>query len=106
MSRYARKLDDNHAAIVASLKAMGASVETIQGATAGTPDLVVRIFGMERLAEVKPPGEKLNPNQVKWWGAWGREATILRTTDDCAALVAELRGRMTRSETAAPKEQS
>ncbi len=97
-ARYGRKLDDNHATIVASLKAMGASVETIQGATAGTPDLVVRIFGMERLAEVKPPGEKLKPNQVKWWGAWGREATVLRTSEDCAALVAELRGLLTQSE--------
>jgi hypothetical protein len=82
------------------LKLLGANVETIQGHTPGTPDLVVRVFGVERLAEVKPPGEKLNSNQVKWWGAWGRDATILRTTADCEALVADMRGQMTMSEVA------
>ena len=95
-----RSRDSNHAAIVSTLQAMGCAVETIQGHTPGTPDLVVRIFGMERLAEVKPPGEKLNPNQVKWWGAWGREATVLPTSDDCQALVNSMRGSLARSEVA------
>ncbi len=98
-ARYGRKLDTNHRAIVATLEAMGCTVETIQGA-AGVPDLVVRIFGLERLAEVKPPGEKLNPNQKLWWGKWGREATVLRTAQDCEALVAQMRGLLTQSEVA------
>jgi hypothetical protein len=93
-ARYGRRLDDNHAAVVASLKAMGASVETIQGATPGTPDLVVKIFGVERLAEVKPPGEKLNANQVAWWKSWGRAPTVLRTPADCEVLVSEMRAEL------------
>lgn len=96
-ARFARRLDDNHSELVRTLQAMGASVETIQG-PAGTPDLIVRVFGMERLAEVKMPGEKLNDAQRKWWGRWGREATILRTAADCEALVASMRGALTRSE--------
>lgn len=90
--------DANHAEMVRTLEMYGAVVETIQGNTPGTPDLLVRIFGVERTAEVKPPGKGLNENQVKWWGRWGREATILRTRSDCEALIAELRGQMTRSE--------
>lgn len=96
-ARYGRKLDANHNELVRILEACGASVETIQG-PAGTPDLVVKVFGMERLAEVKMPGEKLNEKQRKWWGRWGREATILRTAADCEALVASMRGALTRSE--------
>ena len=92
-ARYGRKLDTNHKAIVRALQLLGATVETIQG-PAGTPDLVVRAFGFERLVEVKPPGEGLNPNQRKWWGAWGREATILRTVTDCESLVARMRGQL------------
>jgi hypothetical protein len=105
-ARYGRKLDANHQSITNMLRMLGAQVETIQG-PAGTPDLVVRIFNVERLCEVKPLGEKLNENQRKWWGAWGREATILRTTADCEAFIATLRGQMTRSEVhAAPKERT
>lgn len=96
-ARYGRKLDDNHRLLVNMLKLLGASVETIQG-SAGTPDLVVRVFGVERLAEVKMPGEDLNESQHKWWGAWGRPPTILRTTRDCEVLVSDMRGVMTRSD--------
>jgi hypothetical protein len=98
-ARYGRKLDENHTLLVNMLRMLGASVETIQG-KAGVPDLVVRVFGVERLAEVKPPGEKLNPNQVEWWAKWGRAPTILRTPADCEALVAEMRGAMSSSEVA------
>jgi hypothetical protein len=89
--RYGRKLDSNHRTVTNMLRILGAGVETIQG-PAGTPDLVVRWGNVERLAEVKPLGEKLNPAQVTWWRKWGREATVLRTTTDCETLVAQMRG--------------
>ncbi len=94
-----RKLDRNHHEIRQTLQALGCVVETIQGPP-GTPDIVVKVFGIERLAEIKMPKEGLNDAQVKWWGAWGREATVLRTSEDCAALVAQMRGSLTRSEVA------
>ena len=94
-ARYGRKLDSNHGLMVNMLHMLGAQTETIQGPP-GTPDLVVRAYGVERLAEVKPLGEKLNPNQVAWWRAWGRAPTILTTTEDCEELVASMRGQMQR----------
>ena len=92
-ARYGRKLDENHRVITNMLALLGARTETIQGPP-GTPDIIVRCFGVERVAEVKPPGEKLNANQVAWWKSWGRAPTVLRTPADCEVLVSEMRAEL------------
>lgn len=103
MSRYARHTDSNHRPIVNALRAMGCTVEPIQGST-GTPDLLVGCFGLTELVEVKPDvGEtrRRNPreSQVEWAERWkGRKPVVVRNLDDCAALVSRLRGAMTQSE--------
>jgi hypothetical protein len=103
MSRFARHTDSNHRSIVNALRAMGCTVEPIQGAT-GTPDLLVGVFGLTELVEVKPDvGEtrRRNPreSQVEWAARWrGRKPVVVRTLDDCAALVSRLRGQLTRNE--------
>lgn len=95
MSRYARRIDDNARVIVNALRALGASVETLQGKT-GTPDLAVGYRGVTTLAEVKPvTGTKargeLRDSQVDWHAAWrGRKPAVLRTLDDVRALLVEL----------------
>ncbi len=103
MSRYARHTDANHRPIVNALRAMGCTVEPIQGST-GTPDLLVGVFGLTELVEVKPNvGEtrRRNPreSQQEWHARWkGRKPVVVRTLDDCAALVSRLRGLLTQSE--------
>lgn len=97
--------DGNHLLIVNALRAMGCTVEAIQGSE-GTPDLVVGCFGVDQLAEVKPhvgmkAQRELRESQAEWHARWrGRKPVVLRTVEDCAALVATLRGRMTSSEVA------
>lgn len=105
MSRYARHTDSNHAELVAVLRAMGCSVEPIQGST-GTPDLLVGVFGLTELVEVKPlVGEtrrrELRESQVQWHERWkGRKPVTVRTVADAQWLVSQMRGAMTRSEVA------
>ncbi len=105
MSRFARRKDDNHTEVVGWLRAMGCSVETIHGAT-GMPDIICGLFGLTELVEVKPvAGEtrrrELRETQREWHSKWkGRKPVVVRTLDDCAGLVASMRGRMTRSEVA------
>jgi len=105
LSRYARHTDENHRAIVNALRMFGCTVEPIQGAT-GTPDLLVGIFGVTELVEVKPmvgvkARRELRETQVEWHERWrGRRPVVVRTLNDCAALVARMRGSMTRSEAA------
>lgn len=105
MSRYARHTDENHRLVVNALRAMGCTVEPIQGAT-GTPDLLVGVFGLTELVEVKPmvgttARRELRETQVEWHARWrGRKPVVVRTLDDCAALVARLRGQLTQNEVA------
>lgn len=95
MSRYARRIDDNARTIINALRALGASVEPLQGKT-GTPDLAVGYRGVTTLAEVKPvtgvrAQTELRDTQVAWHNAWrGRRPTVLRTLDDVRALLVEL----------------
>lgn len=95
MSRYARRIDDNHRTIVNALRALGASVEVHSG-SAGAPDLVVGYRGVTTLAEVKPVTgvtrrRELRETQVYWQAAWrGRKPVVLRTLDDVQALLVEL----------------
>lgn len=104
-ARYGRKVDDNQRALVNALRAFGCSVEAIQGAT-GTPDLIVGIFGVTELVEVKPASNlkarsQLRGTQAEWHARWkGRKPVTIRTMDDALALVSRMRGAMTSSEVA------
>lgn len=105
MSRkYAAQFrDENHRSVVNTLRAMGCTVEPIQGAT-GTPDLLVGIYGLTELVEVKPlvgkaQRRELRETQVEWHARWkGRKPVVVRTIRDCEALVSRLRGALTRNE--------
>jgi hypothetical protein len=104
MSRFARNIDANHKAIVAALRASGASVEPVNGSRAGFPDLLVGIFGITELVEVKdgekvPSKRRLNPAQTEWHRQWrGRPVVVVESVDEALALVARMRGEMTMSE--------
>lgn len=105
LNRYAAKVDANHRTIVNGLLMMGCTVEVIRGSK-GTPDLLVGNFGVTELAEVKPlvatkARRELRESQAEWHERWkGRKPVVLRTLEDCAALVSEMRGRMTSAEVA------
>jgi len=106
MSRHARRTDSNHTLVVNALRMMGASVEVHNNGTEGAPDLVVGCFGVDAWVEVKPlVGEtrrrEPRASQLQWHERWrGRKPVVLRTIDDCAALIATLRGLATSCEVA------
>lgn len=53
MSRYARRTDHNHAALVAALRARGYAVTDLAAVGKGCPDLLVSRDGRLMLVEVK-----------------------------------------------------
>lgn len=107
MSRFSRRKDANHAEVVAAFEAAGASVEAIESGRAGCPDLIVGIFGIDQLVEVKdgskaPSKRALSKDQRNWHRAWrGRPVLVVESVEDALAVVAKMRGEMTRNEVAA-----
>lgn len=106
MRLYGRNKDGNHAAIVRALRSCGASVSAIESAEAGVPDLLVGIFGLTELVEVKdgsksPSASRLSEDQVKWHSSWkGRPVRVVRSVDEAVQLVSAMRGAMTMTEVA------
>lgn len=73
--RRAAKVDANQEQIVAALRAVGATVQTLAAVGKGVPDLLVGYQGKTLLLEVKdgrrPPSERrLTEDQLAWHGAW------------------------------------
>ena len=75
MSRYARRIDDNHTDIVAVLEKVGCLVLSIAPVGCGCPDLLVLRAGKLFLLEVKdgaksPSRRKLTPDQQSFHKLW------------------------------------
>lgn len=94
--RRAPQRDTNEPAIVAALKAAGASVTRINGT--GVPDLLVGLRGETHLLEVKMPAghrsgkkrlaETLNDEQRGWWTGWlGRPPVVVHTPEEALAAI-------------------
>ena len=73
--RRAAKVDANHADIVAALRAVGCTVESLAAVGGGVPDLLVGWGCTTFLIEVKdgskpPSARRLTEDQLRWHGAW------------------------------------
>ena len=70
------KPDKNQAAIVAALRQIGVSVLLLSPLGVGAPDLLCSYRGRLTLVELKTPGGKLRPSQVRWAATWDPYVTI------------------------------
>lgn len=100
MSRYARRVDDNHREVVATFEALGCRVRSTAALGRGFPDLLVLCRGMLHLVEVKdgrkPKSErKLTPAEEAFAKAW--PVSLVECREDATRLVREWGG---------PKEES
>ena len=83
----AKKVDLNQMEIVATLRKIGATVQSLASVGNGCPDLLVGFRGINYLMEVKdgdkaPSAQKLTPDQVKWHLEWCGDVHIVRSVDD------------------------
>ena len=91
--RRAARLDDNHKAIVAALRAVGCEVLSLAAVGSGCPDLLVlrpnalTLLLLECKDGSKPPSERrLTPDQQKFHAHW--PVTVVESVDDALAAVA------------------
>jgi hypothetical protein len=92
--------DGNQAAIVAALRAVGASVHPCHAVGQGFPDLAVGYAGETYLTEVKDPSQPkhrhaLTPAQVEFHAAWrGRPIAKVFTVKEALQAIGALRGEI------------
>jgi Holliday junction resolvase len=90
--RRAAKVDQNQAEIVAALRAVGATVQSLATAGDGVPDLLVGHGGLNYLLEVKdgnkPPSKRqLTDDQVKWHTDWHGQCCVVSGPREALAAI-------------------
>lgn len=100
MSRYAKRVDENHKEVVEALRASlpEATVFDASGAGRGFPDLVVGFRGRNYLYEVKngrvpPSRRRLTTAQVGMHHNWQGQVAIVHSAADILADLAREGGR-------------
>lgn len=88
---YARRVDDNHAEIVAALRKIGCSIIDISELGGGAPDLIVGYRGVWYVLEIKNPqtqyGRKgFNKNQKAWIAEVAGRAPVYIITSALEAI--------------------
>ena len=91
--RRAAKVDENQAEIVAALRKVGCTVQSLAAIGNGCPDLLVGVAGKTLLMEIKD-GKKvkskqaLTPDQLGWHGAWrGGALEVVDSIDSAIRMV-------------------
>ena len=88
MTRYAKKVDENHSAIRDGLRQLGLDVLDLSAVGGGVPDLCVRLSpGMSLFLEVKRPDIKkaeqaMTAAQEDWWRFNWRGTRIVQTLQE------------------------
>lgn len=88
----AANVDANQQAIVAALRAAGATVQHLHQVGAGCPDLLVGFERQNFLIEVKnaAAGGTLNDEQVKWHRSWRGQVRVITSSQQAFDFVREL----------------
>jgi len=90
LNRRNPKRDGNESAIIAALKAIGATVYPVSGR--GVADLLVGFNGQNYLMETKTRTGKLTPAQVEFSAAWQGQYCVVRTVEDALIALGLMRG--------------
>ena len=92
------KLDANHRAVVAELRKLGYSVQSLAGVGDGCPDLLVGSAAHNWLFELKNPEQvpskrKLTPGERTWIANWEGQARVVETTEQIVTVIRRAYGR-------------
>ena len=90
--RRAARVDGNQRQIVAALRAIGCTVQTLHTVGKGCPDILVGCRGTNLLMEIKD-GDKptsrrqLTEDEAKWHKEWRGQVLIVATIEQAIAAV-------------------
>ena len=82
------KVDRNHALIVAALRGVGCSVQSLAMVGKGCPDALVGRDGRNYLLEIKADEKsRLRAVQADWCASWRGSVATVRTVEEALAVV-------------------
>ena len=85
----AAKVDATQAAIVRSLRDLGAGAVSTATLGKGAPDLLVYYRSVYVWLEIKVPGEKLNAMQQQFHATWPGPIFVVSSPEEAARVVVE-----------------
>ena len=91
MSRYHAQVDANQAEVVAQLRQIGASVQSIATVGGGCPDLLVGYRGRTYTFEVKSGKAKLNDKEREWHRDWRGQVTTIYNAQEAMIVIGAVR---------------
>lgn len=96
MVRRAARVDDNQAALVGELRAMGVMVQHLHMVGHGCPDILCGYRGRNYLFEIKdgakqPSARKLTPQEKSWHRLWRGQVSVICTAEEAMTAMLEPR---------------
>ena len=85
--RVRGKVDANHKQIVSSLRAIGATVQSLANIGNGCPDILVGYHGKNFLFEIKGPKAKLTEAEEVWHRVWRGSVRTIRSFDEAYNVI-------------------
>jgi hypothetical protein len=87
-----KRVDDNHALIVAALRSVGCTVQSMAAIGKGCPDLLVGYQGRNLILEVKDGAKRLSKRrltsaEVRWRDAWQGQYAVVTNVDEALSLL-------------------
>jgi len=83
----ASRTDANQKAIVAGLRAVGATVQDLHAVRHGCPDIAVGFRGATYLIELKTDNGSLTDDEDRWIFDWRGQVAIAYTLADALAII-------------------
>ena len=88
----AARIDSNQVEIVAALRALGCTVQSLAGVGQGCPDLLVGRNGRNYLMEIKdgskpPSARALTTKEYIWINEWKGQVTVVWNVEEALAAI-------------------
>ena len=81
------RIDANHREIVAALRAVGCSVQSLADIGHGCADIVVGYHGANYLLEVKAGKGRLTADEIEWMQAWRGQYQMVRSVEEALRAI-------------------
>ena len=84
-----RKVDGNQAEIVAALRDIGATVQSLASIGSGCPDILCAFRGVNWLMEIKAPGSerRMTRLEVEWIENWRGPVAVVSTIEQALDMI-------------------